>query len=86
MRMRVVYFVRVVRLGRPLEHALLARILERCLGVTLADLATLGYGFELVSVALLDKRRRYDVKAKVNKYKIRGFLCHLIKIITKNKY
>ncbi len=34
--MRAVFFVRVVGLGRPLEHALLARIPERCLGVPLA--------------------------------------------------
>ena len=60
--MRAVFFVRVVRLVRPLEHALLARIPERCLGVPLAGFATLGHGFESVSVALLDKRRRYDGK------------------------
>lgn len=40
--MRAVFFVRVVRLVRPLEHALLARIPERCLGVPLAGFATLG--------------------------------------------
>lgn len=68
--MRAVFFVRVVRLVRPLEHALLARIPERCLGVPLAGFATLGgHGFESVSVALLDKRRRYDEEVETNKNK-----------------
>ena len=60
--MRAVFFVRVVGLVRPLEHGFAGTYTRAVSRVLLAGFATLGIGFESVSVALLDKRRRYDEK------------------------
>ena len=67
--MRAVFFVRVVGLVRPLEHGFAGTYTRAVSRVLLAGFATLGIGFESVSVALLDKRRRYDEKVKTNKNK-----------------